>query len=661
MLELIYSHVSLQAMIWLVVAMPLAAAAASALVAALYSGSESPGPRPLVSLLSVCAPLGSLAATAVIFFTLTGFDAVSPSAITGPLFRWAAIPGFSVDVGLRVDELAMFMAALVAGVGFLVQLYSIGDMWNDDGFFRYHAVSSLLIFFMLLAVLADNLVLAIAGWEGVGFSSCALIGSRRGEGADLRSGLRAFAINAIGDASLLAAAFVIFGAMSASGADADSGLFNFETMERQVAFFMPVASAVALLIFGAAAAKSAQIPLHLWMPEAALAPTPAFALMGTVTTAALGVYMVIRLNYIFALAPAALSVMAWAGAACALLSATMALAERDLRRILAYSTVSQFGLIYMAAGMGAFIAASFHLATHALFKCLLVLSAGSAIKASSGESDVLSMGGLVRRMPITGWAFVVSAAAMAGIAPASGFFSEQAILGRAFERGHVALWIMGLAALGVTAFYIFRAAGAVFFGDSALDASRYKRVAEPSMSMVLATMLLISLVAGAGFAGLPHCLGGSDWIGGWLGTLIPSESGSAFSDGSCGTWMVLAAVFLLWSAHFAVLGWLIYAQKRDWPARVARRIRPLAQLAARKYYFEEICGLVIVGPVEWFARVIVKRGVDRTAIDGIAAGGVARTVGLGASIARAAQSGMLYHYMLYFLIGAVAIIALVAL
>lgn len=661
MLETIYSRVSLQAMIWLVVALPLAGALINAAIAAAHWRSESPGPRGFASLVGIAAPMGSLAASIVLFLTLTGFDATSPSAITGPLFRWVALPNLFVDVGLKVDELSLAMALTVSAVALLVHIYSVGDMWGEEGFFRFFSLSNLIIFFMLLAVLADNLVLAIIGSGGVGVVSCALTGFRLDDPGSTKRMLKLFAPGALGDACILAAAFMIFGVMSAAEAAPASGIFSFETMERNAAYFMPMATTIALLIFGNAIAKSGQIPLHLWMPESALAPIPAFALMSTVTTAALGLYFVIRLNFIFTLSHTAMLVVGAIGAASAIIAATMALAERDIRKILAFSTASQFGLMYLAVGIGAFIGAAFHLITHALFKCLLILAAGSAIKATSGECDIMAMGGLKRRMPVTGWAFVISAAALAGIAPLSGFMSVQSILGEAFERGQVLLWVCGFATLGIGAFYIFRAAGAMFFGDSALGAAKYKRVTEPTMSMVLASMILMTLVAAAGFLGVPQCFHGQDWIGVWLGGIIPSEVGRASVDGACGNWIVLAAVSLLWSAHFAVLGWLIYAQKRDWAARVARRIKPITVLVSRGYFFDEIYSFVLVKPFMWFSNVIVRQGIDRTAVDGIATDGAARSLGLVAALAQAAQTGVLYHYMLYFLIGAIAIIALVAL
>jgi len=661
MLDTIYSHVSLQAMIWLVAAIPMAGSLAGLALASAYGRSEAPGPRGVASLIGVLAPLGSLLASVVLFFTLSGFEATAPSAITGPLFRWVALPGLSVDIGLKADELSLVMALAISGVAFLTHLYSIGDMWEDEGFLRFFALSNFIVASMLIAVMADNLVLAIAGWGLVGAASCAMAGFRLEDAGSIAKAGRLFASNAIGDACVFAAAFIIFGAMSASQADPASGLFNFETMERNAAFFMPVATAVALLIFGGAITKSAQIPLHVWLSDSASAPTPAFALMNTVTIAALGVYLIVRLNFIFALSHTALVVVAVVGAVSAIAAAAMAIAEKDIRRIMAFSTTSQFGMMYMALGIGAFIGATFHLVAHAIFKCLLILAAGSAIKAASGETDIMAMGGLKRRMPVTGWAFVIAAASLAGIAPLCGFFSMQSILGETFESGHAILWICGFVTLGLSAFYAFRAAGAIFFGESSLSAAKYKRVTEPPMSMVLASMILITFTLAFGFVGVPLCIKGSDWIGVWLGGIIPSEVGRAMAEGACGTWIVLAAVTLLWSAHFAVLGWLIYAQKRDWPARVARRIRPISRLVSRGFYFEEIYSLLFAGPIEWFSRVIVRQGMDRTAIDGIAAGGVARGLGLAAALAQAAQTGVLYHYMLYFLIGAIVIIALVAL
>ncbi len=661
MLDLIYQHITLQGLIWLVPTLPLCGAAGIGLIAMFCARSEGAKFRNFASFAGCLMPALSFAACVVLFFTLTGFEATEPSAITGPLFRWAALPTLFVDVGLKVDQLSLVMALMVSGVGLLVHIYSVGYMWHDEGYLRYFALLNLFLFFMLLLVLADNLVVMFVGWEGVSLCSWLLISFWFEDAAKARAGAKAFIVNRIGDAGFLLGMFLIYGAMSAAGAPAESGYFNFESMQRYGIYFVPVATAISLLLFAGAIGKSAQIPLYVWLPDAMAGPTPVSALIHAATMVTAGVYMVVRLNFIFVLSPIALETIAVIGAATAIFAAILGLAETDLKKILAYSTISQIGYMFLAVGVGAFTVAIFHLVTHAFFKSLLFLTAGSAITALSGEQDIRRMGGLKRRMPITAWSFVMGSAALAGIAPASGFFSKDAILWQAYERGHGALWAMGFLGAGLTAFYIFRAAGSVFFGESATSAERYKRAAEPPFSMVVPIMLLATLVAFAGILGVPLAFGGSNMLCTWLGGLIPSELSRAPSEGSRGVEIVLMAVTLLWSLHFSVLGWLIYAQKRDWPQRVARRVAPLARLVSKRFYVDEIYDRTIVRPLIWISRKILWQGIDDTVVDGIAVEGTARAAGLFGALASAAETGILQHYLLYFLIGAVLIVGFVTL
>jgi NADH-quinone oxidoreductase subunit L len=661
MLDLLFRHMSLQTLMWLVVAFPLIGAAINGALAMATARSEGPRLSNLGAAVGCISALFSLLACGVLFYTLSGLEAGAHSAITGPLFSWAALKDLVIDVGLKMDELSLVVALVVSAVSFLVHLYSVGYMWGDDGFLRFFALMNLFLAFMLLLVLADNLVLMFAGWEGVGLCSWLLISYWFRDDANARAGTKAFVINAIGDGGFLIGMFIIFGVMSASQATPASGFFNFETMELNAAFFVPVATALSLALFVGAVAKSAQIPLYVWLPDAMAGPTPVSALIHAATMVAAGVYMVARLNFIFALSATALEVIAVIGAATALLGAVLGLAENDLKRILAYSTISQLGYMFIAIGVGAFGASIFHLITHAFFKALLFLAAGCAIKALGGETDIRRMGGLKDRMPISAWTFVIAAVALAGIAPTSGFFSKDAILWQAFERGHTALWAAGFLGVGLTAFYIFRAAASVFFGEPTFSLEKYKRISEPSISMVVPTMVMASVVALGGFVGLPNCLGGSDHIGRWLGNIVPSEISRMPGEGSCGTKIVLGVITLLWSIHFSVLGWLIYAQKRDWPEKIARKLGPVARLVSHKFYVDEVYDRAVVVPIRWFSRRILWRGIDQTVVDGIGVEGTERAVGLVSALVSSAQTGILQHYLLYFLIGVVLIVALIAL
>lgn len=660
MLQVLYHYITLQGLIWLVVALPLVGAASNGFIALVTARDERARFKPLVTLIGCGMPLAAFGAAIALLFTLTGFEAGSPSAITGPLFAWAASPTLLIEVGLRADQLSMIMALVVTGVGFLIHLYSVGYMGHDAGYARYFAEINLFLFFMLLLVMADNLVLMFVGWEGVGLCSYLLIGFWFEDAAKARAGLKAFIVNRIGDAGFLAGMFLVYGVMAAVGADPTSGYFNFTTMERYNAAFVPVATAVSLLLFAGAVGKSAQIPLYVWLPDAMAGPTPVSALIHAATMVTAGVYLVVRLNFIFALSPFALHFIAVIGATTAIYAAVMGLVVTDLKKILAYSTISQLGYMFLACGVGAFSAAIFHLVAHAFFKALLFLAAGSVIHALAGEQDVRNMGGLKRRMPLTAWTFVIAAAALAGIAPTVGFFSKDAILWQAWERGNTTLWAMGFLGAGLTAFYIFRAAGFVFFGATNVPLEKWKRVVESPVSMALPMLLLATATLVGGIVGVPECLGGLNRIGVWLGELIPYEISHAPSPGSHAE-IVLMAITLIWSAHFSILGWVIYAQKRDWPARIAERVAPLHRLVENLFYVDQLYDWTIVRPLVWLSRRVLWNALDETVVDGLAVHGTARAVGFMAVLASAMQTGVLQRYLLYFLIGAVAVIAYMAL
>lgn len=660
MLELIYSYISLQTLIWMIVWLPLAGAAINGLIALATARSERAKFRSLVSFVGCVTPLLSFAAVVAVFFTLTGFEAGAPTAITGPLIKWIANPGLVIEAALKADQLSLVMALVVTGVGSLIHIYSIGYMHHDEGYARYFAEMNLFLFFMLILVLADNLVLMFVGWEGVGLCSYLLIGFWFEDMEKAKAGMKAFVVNRIGDAGFLAGMFLIFGVMSAAGAPVDSSVFNFETMQRYSAYFLPVATVVSLLLFTGAVGKSAQIPLYVWLPDAMAGPTPVSALIHAATMVTAGVYMVVRLNFIFVLSPTALSVVAVTGAATALFAASMGLVATDLKKVLAYSTISQLGYMFLAAGVGAFSVAIFHLVTHAFFKALLFLCAGSVIHGLHGEQDIRKMGGLKKRMPLTAWTFVIAAAALAGIAPTAGFFSKDAILWQAYERGHFALWLCGFIGAGMTAFYIFRAAGFVFFGETNVPMEKFKKVVESPASMGIALMLLATLTLLGGALGVPHVLGGSDIIIKWLGGVLSYEVGHAPVEGSNAE-IILMVVSVLWSAHFSILGWLIYAQRREWPEKIAGKLSFVYEIVAHRFYVDEIYDWVIVKPLMWFSTNILWKAVDRTFVDGIAVHGSARAVGFMASLASAVQTGVLQRYLLYFLVGAVIVVGYLAL
>ena len=404
------------------------------------------------------------------------------------VWRWIALGSLRVDVALVADPLSTTLVLVVTGIGGLIHLYSSAYMEEDDAYWRYFAYLNLFTFAMLVLVLADNLLLMFVGWEGVGFCSWALIGFWWREEINTTAGNKAFLVNRVGDAGFILGIFALFTALDSAG----QGTVVFREIQHHVASLdgrvlwgVPVVTLATLLLFVGAIGKSAQIPLHVWLPDAMQGPTPVSALIHAATMVTAGVYMIARLHFLYALAPATLAVIAGIGAATALGAATVGLVQSDIKRVLAYSTVSQLGYMFLAMGVGAWSAGVFHLVTHAFFKACLFLGAGSVIHALHHEQDMRKMGGLRTALPVTFWTFLVATLALAGAPLTAGFFSKDEILWQAWSSPHggALYWVVGVAAAGLTACYMFRQVLLVFLGTSRVDPAIAAHVHEPPAAM----------------------------------------------------------------------------------------------------------------------------------------------------------------------------------
>ena len=659
MLDIVYRYISLQTLVWLIAVVPLVGAVINGFIASVTVSDEDAGPRSLISFVGCLASMLSFAAAIALFFTLIGFDVGEPSAITGPLFGWAVLENVTISIGFKVDQLSMIFSLIVGGLGFLAHVYSTGFMSRVAGYARYVALMNLFLFFMQIIVLSDNLVLMFVGWEGVGICAYFLIGFWFDDEHRVSSAMKFFVMDRVGGVALIAAIFLIFGVMSAAGVSGN--VFNFGIMSRYGAYFLPVATWVSALLFVGAISKSVQVPLHTWLSGAMSAPLPASALLFTATMVMAGVYMIVRLNFIFALSPGALQAIAIVGAITALVAATRGLVENNIKRILACATMSQLGYIFMAIGVGAFSVAILHMVMSAFFLPLVFFAAGNVVHALDGETDIRHMGGMKYRMPITSWCFIIGAVALAGIVPASGFFSRDAVLWQAFERGFFWLWLAGFICAGLTSFYIFRAAGSIFYGDTNITTEKFKKIVDAPVSMLMPVMLLATLAALGGIIGVPEAFGGSDRLVSWLSEIMPYELSRAPGEESNAAEIVLGVITVLWSIHFSVVGWIIYAQKRDLPDRVAEKLAPLYRIVFNGYYFDWFYRHIIVTPILWFSKNVMEKVILDALVDGLIIGGSVRFTEFLSRVASAAQSGVLRQYLLYFLIGAVIIVAYVAL
>src|SRR5213082_3177930 len=539
-----------------------------------------------------------------------------------------AIP-FVADWGFLLDPLSSVMVLVVTGVGFLIHVYSVGYMGHEGGYYRFFGYMNLFMFSMLMLVLANNLLLMFVGWEGVGLCSYLLIGFYFLKKSASDAGKKAFIVNRIGDAGFILGILLTavtlgtirFTSQGLQGAAGILQALKAAVDTHALAYGAPVLTSIALLLFVGAVGKSAQIPLYVWLPDAMEGPTPVSALIHAATMVTAGVYMVARMNAIYQLAPFAMNVVAVVGVVTAIFAASMALVQNDIKKVLAYSTISQLGYMFLALGAGAFAAGIFHLMTHAFFKALLFLGAGSVIHAMSGEQDIQKMGGLWEKIPVTAKTFYVAALAIAGIPPLAGFFSKDEILGHAFET-HPGLWAVGFATAGMTAFYMFRLVFLTFFGYTRADDHAQRHIHESPQTMTIPLIILAVLSVIGGWIGLPAFLGGNQFEK-FLKPVMPrvgleAEAAKAVPQTSPTEYFLMFA-----SIAIAVAGiWLayeFYRTKRFAPEWVARKMSGFYRVVFHKYYIDEIYDALFVNRTKDLGTLLVQ--FDAKVIDGVGVDG----------------------------------------
>jgi len=640
-------------------------------------------PRALVILLAVGAPIASFAISVAQVFTLATSFETGQMFFTDNLYTWISAGDFHAELSFLLDPLSSVMILVVTGVGSLIHIYSVGymddDHRDDRGFQRFFVYLNLFTFAMLMLVLGDNLLVMFVGWEGVGLCSYLLIGFWYLDDANAAAGQKAFVVNRIGDFGFLLGIFLLFW----SFADAGAPTVEFREMAASIGLlsekvvslpswlsFLPAFPSWGLLtlaclcLFVGACGKSAQIPLFVWLPDAMAGPTPVSALIHAATMVTAGVYMVCRMSFAFSLAPGAGATVAWVGAATALFAATIGLAQTDIKKVLAYSTVSQLGYMFIAAGVAGYSAAVFHLMTHAFFKALLFLGAGSVILGMHHEQDITKMGGLRTRMPWTSFTFLVGVLAISGVPGFSGFFSKDEILLAAHEAheipGHTWIWGIGLVTAGLTAFYMFRLYYLVFTGESRADHHTRDHVHESPGWIVAPLVILAILSFVGGLIGLPDAYGALAGVpqSNSLHYFLQPVAASPVHEVDASTEFSLAVTTTLVGFAGIALATLLYLVRRDLPAKIAVAIRPLYELVRDKYRIDELYNALIVAPLNGLSRTVLARGIDQGLIDGLGVNGVARVFRIaGDGVLKYAQTGLAQSYMVAMLIGGVLLIA----
>jgi NADH-quinone oxidoreductase subunit L len=556
-----------------------------------------------VGVIGSLAALGSFAVSVAVLSTFKAGGSV-PQVVS--LFDWISVGNLTIPFSFQIDQLSLLMLMIVTGVGSLIHIYSIGYMKHDEGFGKFFAFLNLFLFFMLLLVMGSNYVIMFIGWEGVGLCSYLLIGFWNTNTNYNNAARKAFIMNRIGDLGFLLGIFTIigtFGSVEYTEVFAQAGRLSVGD---------PIVVTITLLLFVGAMGKSAQIPLFTWLPDAMAGPTPVSALIHAATMVTAGIYMVIRSNVLYSLAPFTLEVVAIIGMATVLLSASIGLLQNDIKKVLAYSTVSQLGYMFVALGVMAYSASMFHVITHAFFKALLFLGAGSVIHAMSNEQDIRSMGGLRKKLPITFITFLIGTIAIAGIPPFAGFFSKDEILAHAFEHNK-ALWVLGLLGSFMTSFYMFRLLFLTFFGEFRGTHEQAHHLHESPVSMTLPLIILAVFSALGGFLGVPEALGGTHYLAEFMSPLYELSrqvNPEAFlpTGLSHGEEYMLMGVSVAVALVAAGVAYVMYLGRNEVPAPDSVERPTLQRVVYNKYYIDELYTAAFVKPMGTLSNLLSSFG-----------------------------------------------------
>ena len=646
--------------LWMVPALPL--------LGFLVNGALAlwrPTAKTAVSLVGVSVLVLACAAAVA---AVTGFAGLHPAApLVFRYWEWMPVGDLRIDFALQLDQLSGVMLLVVTGVGALIHLFSVGYMREDAGYARYFAYLNLFVFFMLVLVLGASFPVMFVGWEGVGLCSYLLIGYWFNEQINADAGKKAFIVNRIGDVGFLIAMFLIFRA---------TGSLDFgPVFARAGAVFTPAGAtvtAVTLFLFLGCTGKSAQIPLFTWLPDAMQGPTPVSALIHAATMVTAGVYLVARCNVLFALSPLGSATVAGVGALTALFAATIALKQWDIKRVLAYSTISQLGYMFLGVGTGAYAAGIFHLVTHAFFKALLFLGSGSVIHAMhdayhlthahDDAQDMRNMGGLRRHLPWTATLMWIATLAIAGIPPLSGFFSKDEILGAAFALGTaepvwLVYWAMGLAAALLTAFYMTRLMLYTFHGPNRTGEREREHLHEAPWVMTGPLVVLGALSLAGGVLNLPELVGGKPWLEHWLApvTALADRMRPVVELSPAVEWTLVGGAVLV-----AALGMLGAVRLLRPEALVAARLAPpetgLGRVLWKKWYVDEIYDAAIVRPIHWLAREVLWKTIDARLLDGLLVNGSATAVRALGWLGSRLQTGEVGFYVALFVVGVLLVV-----
>ena len=593
----------------------------------------------LSGIIASAAVFASFAISVLIFIDLEEHKEVTSHIV--PLFSWINSDTLKIPFEFLVDPLSSWFLLIITGIGFLIHIYSMGYMHDDEGFSRFFTYLNLFIFFMLLLVLGNNYLIMFVGWEGVGLCSYLLIGFWFKNTAYNNAAKKAFIMNRVGDLGFLMGIiliFVTFGSISYDQVFSIASGGNHATV-----------TIIALLLFIGAMGKSAQLPLYTWLPDAMAGPTPVSALIHAATMVTAGIYMIVRSNVFYSMSPEASHIVAIVGVATALFAATIGLFQNDIKKVLAYSTVSQLGLMFLGLGVGAYSSSVFHVTTHAFFKALLFLGAGSVIHAMGGEQDMRKMGGLWKHLPITGKVMAIGTLAISGFPLLSGFFSKDEILAHTYEHSPT-LWFFGQVTSILTAFYMFRLLFLTFFGKFRGTHEQEHHLHESPKSMTFPLIVLAILSIAGGVLGLPEFWGMTNWMHHHLDSIIVHKNPSVLNPEKEWMLMGLATAAALATIFFA---YMVYMKNRILPEANDSKLTGIKKLIYNKYYIDELYEAVIRKPLDALSEVF--KYIDTKVIDSVVDGVGTTVIGM-SSLVRKAQTGHIGFYIFGMVLGIIAIL-----
>ncbi len=601
-------------------------------------------PKTVIGAIASLAVIASFGVSLGIFFE---FKSVEPVIIN--LFDWIKVGNVNIPFAFQIDQLSIMMLLIITGIGSLIHIYSTGYMSHDAGFGKFFAYLNLFVFFMLLLVLGANYIVMFIGWEGVGLCSYLLIGFWYTNGAFADAAKKAFIMNRIGDLGFLIAVFIIISTFgSATFADV------FPKAQGMVSGDATL-TLITILLFVGATGKSAQLPLFTWLPDAMAGPTPVSALIHAATMVTAGIYMIARSNILFSLSPITMSIIAVIGLATAIIAAIIAITQTDIKKVLAYSTVSQLGYMFLALGVGAYTGAFFHVITHAFFKALLFLGAGSVIHAMSNEQDMRNMGGLKKKLPITFFTMLLATLAISGLPPFAGFFSKDEILAHVFEH-NTTLWVIGVLGALLTAFYMFRMMFLTFWGSFRGTEEQKSHLHESPISMTFPLIVLAILSVVGGFIGVPEVLGGGHWLASYLAPVF-DDSTSRLGELSLShsTEYALMAVSVVGVIIAIIVAYFKYVKNAHVPVADSENRSALAKISYNKFYFDEFYAAIITKPLDalsgFFYKIVDKAGIDGI-VNGVAKAPIEASKGF-----RLLQTGNVGFYIFAMVVGVVAVLA----